>query len=65
MLNDIRTAIWRQVLAAAQAGRHNERRESFGHAIIIDPWGTVVGQCQGEIFWHHASLTMVAASLKL
>eukprot|EP00850_Spirogloea_muscicola_P006037 SM000028S10131 [mRNA] locus=s28:554676:556877:+ [translate_table: standard] len=26
------------VVAAAQAGRHNDRRESFGHALIIDPW---------------------------
>lgn len=29
------------VIAAAQAGRHNERRESYGHAVIIDPWGRV------------------------
>jgi predicted amidohydrolase len=26
------------VIAAAQAGRHNEKRESYGHALIIDPW---------------------------
>lgn len=30
------------VVAAAQWGRHNERRESFGHTLIVDPWGTVV-----------------------
>ena len=29
------------VIAAAQAGRHNDRRESYGHAVIIDPWGRV------------------------
>lgn len=34
------------VAAAAQTGRHNERRESFGHAMIIDPWGTVIAQCR-------------------
>lgn len=33
------------VLAAAQAGKHNERRESFGDALIVDPWGTVVARC--------------------
>ena len=30
------------VVAAAQWGRHNEKRESFGHSLIIDPWGTIV-----------------------
>jgi len=32
------------VIAAAQTGRHNERRESYGHTLIIDPWGTVVAE---------------------
>jgi predicted amidohydrolase len=32
------------VVAAAQWGRHDERRESFGHALIADPWGTVVAE---------------------
>ena len=31
------------VLAAAQAGKHNEKRESYGHAVIIDPWGDIIG----------------------
>lgn len=30
------------VVAAAQAGRHNAKRESYGHAVVIDPWGRVV-----------------------
>ncbi|XP_030044105.1 deaminated glutathione amidase isoform X1 [Microcaecilia unicolor] len=33
------------VVAAAQTGRHNERRTSFGHAMVVDPWGCVVAQC--------------------
>ena len=33
------------VVAAAQAGRHNERRESYGHSLIIDPWGTILSEC--------------------
>ncbi|XP_029436494.1 deaminated glutathione amidase [Rhinatrema bivittatum] len=33
------------VVAAAQTGRHNERRASFGHAMVVDPWGCVVAQC--------------------
>jgi deaminated glutathione amidase len=32
------------VVAAAQHGRHNEKRESFGHSLIIDPWGTIVAE---------------------
>jgi hypothetical protein len=29
------------VIAPAQFGRHNERRESYGHSLIVDPWGEV------------------------
>ncbi|XP_057981826.1 deaminated glutathione amidase, chloroplastic/cytosolic [Malania oleifera] len=32
------------VIAAAQAGKHNEKRESYGDTLIIDPWGKIVGQ---------------------
>ena len=31
------------ILAAAQAGAHNEKRRSYGHALAVDPWGVVVG----------------------
>ncbi|XP_056366988.1 deaminated glutathione amidase [Oenanthe melanoleuca] len=34
------------VVAAAQTGRHNASRASFGHSLVADPWGTVVAQCQ-------------------
>nr|CAD7593158.1 unnamed protein product [Timema genevievae] len=33
------------VVAAAQTGTHNKKRTSWGHAMVIDPWGTVVAQC--------------------
>ena len=39
------------VLAAAQAGRHNEKRESFGCSLIVDPWGTVVARLDGLFFY--------------
>lgn len=32
------------VLAAAQSGRHNEKRVSYGHSMLIDPWGTIVDE---------------------
>lgn len=37
------------VVAAAQVGRHNEKRESYGHSVIIDPWGTIVASCPSII----------------
>lgn len=36
------------VLAAAQVGRHHEKRSSYGHALAVDPWGVVLGDCGGE-----------------
>ncbi len=30
------------VIAAAQSGRHEDGRETFGHSLVIDPWGQVV-----------------------
>ena len=32
------------VLAAAQYGRHNPKRVTFGHACIVDPWGHVLAE---------------------
>jgi deaminated glutathione amidase len=30
------------IIAPAQTGRHNSIRQSHGHALIVDPWGTVL-----------------------
>ncbi|KAK2760836.1 Carbon-nitrogen hydrolase [Arachnomyces sp. PD_36] len=32
------------VIAAAQAGPHNPKRTSYGHSMIVNPWGEVVAQ---------------------
>jgi deaminated glutathione amidase len=32
------------VVAAAQWGRHNDKRESYGHTLVVDPWGTIAGE---------------------
>ncbi|XP_078434118.1 nitrilase/cyanide hydratase and apolipoprotein N-acyltransferase family protein [Wolffia australiana] len=32
------------VIAAAQAGKHSEKRESYGDSLIIDPWGRIIGR---------------------
>ena len=30
------------VVAAAQVGRHEDGRETYGHSLVIDPWGEVL-----------------------
>lgn len=30
------------VIAAAQCGKHNDTRESYGHSMAIDPWGEIL-----------------------
>ncbi len=30
------------VISAAQAGRHADGRETYGHSLVIDPWGEVL-----------------------
>ncbi|KAH6613637.1 carbon-nitrogen hydrolase [Chaetomium sp. MPI-SDFR-AT-0129] len=32
------------VIAAAQVGQHNEKRVSYGHSMIVDPWGVVLAE---------------------
>lgn len=32
------------VLAAAQGGKHENGRETFGHSIVIDPWGRILAE---------------------
>lgn len=32
------------VLAAAQGGRHENGRDTYGHSLIVDPWGRVIAE---------------------
>jgi predicted amidohydrolase len=42
------------VIAAAQVGRHEDGRETYGHSLVVDPWGEVLldmgGDAQGLAF---------------
>jgi predicted amidohydrolase len=36
------------VIAAAQVGRHEDGRSTYGHSLVVDPWGKVVLDMGGE-----------------
>ncbi len=36
------------VLAAAQGGKHENGRETFGHSLIVDPWGRILAESGTE-----------------
>jgi predicted amidohydrolase len=36
------------ILAAAQGGRHEDGRETFGHSLVVDPWGRILAEAGEE-----------------
>ena len=36
------------VIAAAQGGEHEDGRATYGHSLIVDPWGHVAAEIAGE-----------------
>ena len=36
------------VVAAAQAGHHEDGRDTFGHSVIIDPWGKILAEADDQ-----------------
>ena len=36
------------VIAAAQGGRHENGRATYGHSMIIDPWGKIIARIDGD-----------------
>ena len=37
------------IVAAAQSGRHQDGRETYGHSMVVDPWGEVLLDMGGDI----------------
>jgi predicted amidohydrolase len=37
------------VLAAAQAGRHESGRETYGHSLVVSPWGEVIAEAGTQV----------------
>lgn len=42
----IETGCW--IFAAAQCGDHAGGRQTYGHSLIVDPWGEIVAEAGGE-----------------
>ncbi|MBX7496151.1 carbon-nitrogen hydrolase family protein [Qipengyuania sp. 6B39] len=36
------------VIAAAQVGQHQDGRQTYGHSLVVDPWGEVLLDMEGE-----------------
>jgi len=36
------------VIAAAQVGRHEDGRDTYGHSLVVDPWGDILLDMGGE-----------------
>lgn len=56
------------VMAAAQGGKHENGRETYGHSIVVDPWGRIVaegGQEPGVIFAEIDPAAVAAARAKV
>lgn len=47
------------VIAPAQKGFHNSKRQSYGHGMIVDPWGKIVCCCEDK------DLEVTAATIDL
>jgi predicted amidohydrolase len=46
------------VVAAAQWGKHPEGRATYGHALIADPWGSVVAEASDQVGLASADLDL-------
>ncbi len=46
------------IIAPAQGGRHEDGRETYGHSLVIDPWGEVIADGGTEPGIIHATLDL-------
>jgi predicted amidohydrolase len=48
------------VIAAGQTGQHHPKRASYGHSLIIDPWGTILAELPTEVGLCTADIDLAA-----
>ena len=46
------------IVSAAQTGIHEQKRKTFGHSIIIDPWGNVLAEADKSVGFIIADLDL-------
>ena len=46
------------VIAAAQGGTHENGRQTYGHSLIVDPWGTILAEAEDEPCFIAADIDM-------
>ncbi len=44
------------VFAAAQCGEHTQGRKTYGHTLIVAPWGEVLADGKGSVGWVSATI---------
>jgi deaminated glutathione amidase len=55
------------VVSAAQAGLHEDGRETFGHSMIVDPWGRIISEAltdEPQVIAAEIDVSQVAAARK-
>ncbi len=55
------------LISAAQAGLHEDGRETFGHSMIVDPWGRIITEAltdEPQVIAADIELSQVAAARK-
>ncbi|PGH12078.1 hypothetical protein AJ79_04477 [Helicocarpus griseus UAMH5409] len=53
------------VIAAAQSGAHNAKRISYGHSMIVNPWGEVVAKLGGGSVAQEPEIAVAEVDLEL
>ena len=46
------------VVAAAQSGHHEDGRDTYGHSLVVDPWGDVLLDAGEEVGVHFADIDL-------
>ena len=46
------------IVSAAQTGMHEQNRKTFGHSIIIDPWGNILADANKDVGFITADLDL-------
>lgn len=52
------------VIASAQVGHHADGRTTYGHAMVVDPWGTVLVDLKDRVGWTRVDLDMTAVQAR-